>query len=174
MWTYDVKDEVWKFGTPIVGAEVLRSLSNPNMFFGNVWHRNNLNKTKLCSDIEEAKRECQFCLDAMEQGRQYIPSVPINIHNLKNGQIVKYRLGLHGEHEVNWHPWKWGPVFVEKSDKPVKHGKTTYPAGIHCLSPKDENWASYDLRKYCSLEGGILFLDAEQFCMEIDYMASFK
>lgn len=41
----------------------------------------------------------------------------MKLDDLTNGQVVRYRIGRAGRNDVEWGPWKTGPLYVGRRDK---------------------------------------------------------
>lgn len=92
----------------------------------------------------------------------------MKLSELYDGQIVEYRLGRAGEHNVNWGEWKTGPIVVFRRQKDYKRGKTLHPAGeILILTPKNDVWAQHGEKQEFAedTEGG--YFVTEDYYMQI-------
>jgi len=80
----------------------------------------------------------------------------------ENNQVVEYRLGRAGRHDVDFGDWQTGPIYVKKTE-----------AGEMCnmtpiTKPQLGLWAEYDPRRdYCGEDDGIATFICEDYYMEI-------
>lgn len=71
--------------------------------------------------------------------------------NIQHGDVVKYRIGRGGPHDVNWKPWKTGPMYVVRRENTIKGGKRrSHRKGeIIQIFPMNDDSAEFSIEDYC-------------------------
>ena len=101
----------------------------------------------------------------------------MKLSELTKGQVVKYRLGKHGDTHINWEDWQTGPIYVDRRTvalparlkKRLATGQTGEIGEILVLTPiflnKVGSWAEYGQDDYDPTSNTF---SNEEFCMEIE------
>lgn len=86
---------------------------------------------------------------------------------LQNNQRVKYRIGKHGEHSINWGEWKSGNLYVARRVLPIKRVKFSFTPNlgdIITLTIRNENCAEFSQQDFN--EDGVF--NCEEWNLEIE------
>lgn len=70
---------------------------------------------------------------------------------IQKGDVVTYRLGRAGRHDVKWGPWKTGPMYVRRREVAFKKNSTRASHkqnAIIELTPADDITASFTIDDY--------------------------
>ena len=94
----------------------------------------------------------------------------MKISELKNGQIVRYRIGIAGRERIEWDSWKTGPIFVqirEKAYRKLKAGVVVIAVPEREVSPEHDYNPPHDDYTNNGENYPSGYFMSEEYCLEI-------
>jgi hypothetical protein len=96
----------------------------------------------------------------------------ITLENISTDDVIKYRIGIAGKHNVIWNNWKTGPVYILRRTVPLKKGKIrrkNYELNaIITLKTKDDDGPDYSIDDCVEVNSSVYTFNCEEYYLQLD------